>query len=288
MSEQELVDCDIGIDAGCNGGLMDYAMDYVINNGICAESDYPYHAKDETCIKDTCSIVVTLDAHESVPSSDEEALKQAVTMRPVAVAAQADELAFQLYSGGVFDGECGTQLDHGMLAVGYGFDDASGLEYWIIKNSWGGSWGDNGYIMMAFGKNNGDCQCGICLEPSYGVSSGTPAGPQPPAVAHPPPPPAGDLIACDAAESALCAADETCCCVQASGSECLSFGCCPYVAAICCDDYASCCPSGYTCDVADQTCLMSATESVPMKKRHAAIAGPGAKKTVIPGFARTN
>jgi KDEL-tailed cysteine endopeptidase len=284
IAEQELVDCDVGIDAGCNGGLMDYAMDYVINNGICAEEAYPYTARDETCKKDQCAAVVTLNSHESVPSSNEAALKQAVTMRPVAVAAQADELAFQLYSGGVFDGQCGTQLDHGMLAVGYGFDDASGLEYWIIKNSWGAGWGDNGYINMAFGMNDGDCQCGICLEASYGVSDGHPAGPAPPvAPKNPPPPGGGDLIACDDQEAALCAADETCCCVETVGTECLAFGCCPYPQAVCCDDYSSCCPSGYTCDVADQTCLMSATESVPMKKPHAAIAGPGAKGKV-PGF----
>ena len=171
-----------------------------------------------------------------------------------------------------------------MLAVGYGFDDASGLEYWIIKNSWGASWGDNGYIMMAFGKNNGDCQCGICLEPSYAVSDGHPAGPTPPAVAKPPPPPGGSLIACDAEESALCAADETCCCVLTSGTDCLEFGCCPYPNAVCCSDYESCCPEGYTCDVAAQSCALSAVESMPMLERHPAIHNPAKVMGKVPAF----
>merc|ERR1712151_365122 len=85
----------------------------------------------------------------------------------LAVAIEADQSSFQLYSGGVMTGSCGTQLDHGVLAVGYGTD--SGKSYWKVKNSWGASWGENGYIRMVRGQN----QCGISNQPSYPVVSGS-------------------------------------------------------------------------------------------------------------------
>ena len=100
------------------------------------------------------------------PSSDDEMMK-ALTQQPVSVAIQADQLDFQLYSGGVFTGSCGTDLDHGVLAVGYGSEQST--DYYLVKNSWSSSWGEGGYIKFGRGSeyNNGDGQCGILLQASY-------------------------------------------------------------------------------------------------------------------------
>jgi len=155
LSEQQLVDCSGGYgNHGCNGGLMESAFKWVIaNGGICAESAYAYTARDGTC-KTGCQKVATASSYARV-SATESALKTAVANGPVAVAIEADQMGFQFYSGGVFDGACGTRLNHGVLAVGYGND--SGKDYWLVKNSWGTSWGEQGYIRMVMGKN----QCGI-------------------------------------------------------------------------------------------------------------------------------
>lgn len=163
LSEQQLVDCaQAEGNQGCNGGLMDYGFQYIIDNqGLCTESSYAYTGKDGTC-KKTCEKVVTISGFKDIPAGDEGSLLNAVgSVGPVSVAIEADQQGFQFYSGGVFDGACGTQLDHGVLAVGYG--TASGKDYWIVKNSWGASWGEAGYIRMIRGKN----QCGITASASY-------------------------------------------------------------------------------------------------------------------------
>jgi len=165
LSEQELVDCDT-TDNGCGGGLMDNAFKWVKSNGITSEAEYSYTSSGGTA--GTCSSskkgnpVVTVTGYTDVASQDEDALKSAVAQQPVSIAIEADKSAFQLYSSGVLDSSsCGTSLDHGVLLVGYGTD--SGTEYWKVKNSWGTSWGESGYIRMVRGKN----MCGIAEEPSY-------------------------------------------------------------------------------------------------------------------------
>jgi len=163
LSEQQLVDCATAEgNQGCNGGLMDYAFQYIIDNkGICSESAYPYTGTDGTC-KKTCTAVTTISGFKDIPSGDENSLYNAVgTVGPISVAIEADQQGFQFYSGGVFDGTCGTNLDHGVLAIGYGVD--TGKNYFIVKNSWGTSWGEAGFIRMIRGKN----QCGISLAASY-------------------------------------------------------------------------------------------------------------------------
>ncbi|KZV41175.1 hypothetical protein F511_10309 [Dorcoceras hygrometricum] len=144
LSEQELVDCDKAYNQGCNGGLMDYAFQFIIKNGgIDTSVDYPYNARDGTCDQFRKNAkVVSINDYEDVPENDEQALKKAVANQPVSVAIEAGGRAFQLYQSGVFTGLCGTDLDHGVVAVGYGTEN--GEDYWIVRNSWGPSWGEKG------------------------------------------------------------------------------------------------------------------------------------------------
>merc|ERR1719183_386935 len=185
LSEEDLVQCNSITDHGCQGGLMDNAFDWVQQNGICSEEAYPYTSGSGTTgtCKKTCTPIVTITGHTDVPSNDESALKAAVSQQTVSVAIEADKSAFQLYKGGVLDNSaCGKQLDHGVLVVGYGTD---GKDYWKVKNSWGASWGEKGYIRMVRGSN----QCGIGNQPSYPVVSGSPSPTPTPPTPTPPPPP---------------------------------------------------------------------------------------------------
>jgi C1A family cysteine protease len=178
FSEQQLVDCDTigngGRDHGCNGGLMDNAFNWIAkNNGLCSEADYPYVSGKTmtagTCNK-SCKLVAGSDIIKYVDvDTTDLALTSSVAQQPVSVAIEADEREFQLYKSGVLTGKCGTNLDHGVLVVGYGTE--SGLDYYKIKNSWSTSWGENGYIRIGRGQqyNGGNGQCGVLLEASYPV-----------------------------------------------------------------------------------------------------------------------
>jgi C1A family cysteine protease len=173
FSEQELVDCDnfrsSGFDHGCNGGLMDTAFEWIAKNGgICAEEDYPYIGRMAKCETWCANIMGTqiIDVVDIVPS-DDMAMMSALKIQPVSVAIEADQREFQLYKSGVFTGDCGVNLDHGVLLVGYGTD--SGNDYYRVKNSWGESWGEGGYIRLGRGSqyNDGNGQCGVLMEGSY-------------------------------------------------------------------------------------------------------------------------
>ncbi|KAL4185714.1 hypothetical protein AMTRI_Chr10g7330 [Amborella trichopoda] len=166
LSEQEVVDCDTkGEDQGCNGGLMDDAFKFIINNhGLTTEAKYPYKAVDGTC-KKASSIAATITGYEDVPTNNEKALLKAVTSQPVSVAIDASGYEFQFYSGGIFTGNCGTELDHGVTAVGYG--TSGGTKYWLVKNSWGEQWGEAGYIRMQRDVASKEGLCGIAMQPSY-------------------------------------------------------------------------------------------------------------------------
>lgn len=172
LSEQQLVDCSAGFkygNHGCNGGLMDGAFQYAIDNGMCKEEDYSYQAKDGSC--HTCEAVVFMSDCKDVPANNQIALKEAVSLGPVSVAIEADTRTFQLYSGGVLTSDaCGTNLDHGVLIVGYGTE--SNTEYWLVKNSWGTSWGEDGYIKIERSDSTRDAGiCGIAMQPSFPVAS---------------------------------------------------------------------------------------------------------------------
>ena len=156
LSEQELVDC-AGLkygSMGCNGGQMDGAFKYAVDHGMCTESSYPYTAKDGSC--HTCSAVVSVSGCADVKPNNQVALKEAVANAPVSIAIEADTKYFQSYTSGVLtSSSCGTNLDHGVLIVGYGTEN--GIKYWLVKNSWGTSWGEQGFIRLALGNT-----CGIC------------------------------------------------------------------------------------------------------------------------------
>jgi cathepsin L len=170
LSEQNLVDCSTaqGND-GCNGGLMDSAFTYVVQNkGIDTEASYPYTATGpNSCKFKAADIGDTISGHKDVSRGSESALQTAVTQQPISVAIDASHNSFQLYKSGVYyEPACSaSQLDHGVLAVGYGTSTA-GTDYWLVKNSWGASWGMSGYIQMSKGRNN---NCGIATMASYPV-----------------------------------------------------------------------------------------------------------------------
>lgn len=173
FSEQMLVDCDKGYgDLGCNGGLMDNAFNWIKDNGgLCTGADYPYTSgttgKRGDCQKDACTVVANsaVTGFTDVPPNNENELKSAVAQQPVSVAIDAGSLDFQLYKTGVFDGKCGTSLNHGVLATGYG--NESGKDYWRVKNSWGTSWGNGGYILLERNIADSKGKCGIAMQPSY-------------------------------------------------------------------------------------------------------------------------
>jgi KDEL-tailed cysteine endopeptidase len=163
FSEQMLVDCDT-TDSGCSGGLMDNAFDWVAQNkGLCLEAAYPYTAAGGSCQQSCAPVAGSAPAKHSDVAQTDAALLAAIAQQPVAVAIEADQSGFQFYSSGVFTAECGTNLDHGVLAVGYGPASGSSPAFYKVKNSWGASWGDKGYINIARGNN----LCGILLSASF-------------------------------------------------------------------------------------------------------------------------
>ncbi|EDO45852.1 predicted protein [Nematostella vectensis] len=167
LSEQNLVDCSGKYgNNGCEGGLMDNAFQYIKENGgIDTEKSYPYLAKDGVCHYNKSAIGAKDTGFVDIPTGDENALQQALaSVGPISIAIDASQSTFHFYHQGVYDDpDCSsTRLDHGVLAVGYGTDD--GKDYWLVKNSWGPSWGEEGYIKIA--RNDHD-KCGVASKASY-------------------------------------------------------------------------------------------------------------------------
>ncbi|OEL26974.1 Senescence-specific cysteine protease SAG39 [Dichanthelium oligosanthes] len=163
LSEQQVLDCSTNGNSGCNGGFMDNAFQYIIGNGgLTTEDAYPYTAMQGMC--QSVQPVVSISGYQDVPSDDEGALAAAVANQPVSVAIDAHN--FQFYTGGVMTGDsCGTNLNHAMTAIGYGTAE-DGSPYWLLKNQWGQSWGEGGYLRL----ERGTGACGVAKQASYPVA----------------------------------------------------------------------------------------------------------------------
>jgi cathepsin L len=162
-SEQQLVDCSSAYgNMGCNGGLMDNAFKYIEKNPLELESDYAYTARGGTCKYSSTLGKGLVKSFVDVQAGSPDQLKAALNISPVAVAIEADQSAFQMYTGGVITKGCGQSLDHGVLAVGYGTLNGEG--FFLVKNSWGASWGDKGYVRISDSTAN---VCGILSAASY-------------------------------------------------------------------------------------------------------------------------
>lgn len=168
LSEQELVDCDVEDEnQGCQGGCMDSAYQFIMKHGLSGEVRYPYMGTDGTCnTEEEARRSTMIKGYEDVPANSEEALLKAVANQPVSVAIDAGGFEFQFYSGGVFTGACGTDLDHGVAVVGYGTSE-EGTKYWLVKNSWGVEWGEEGYVRMQRDIDAKEGLCGIAMNASY-------------------------------------------------------------------------------------------------------------------------
>merc|ERR1712098_810350 len=173
----------MGYNSGCNGGSMNLAFMFEEIHNVCSEASYPYKAVGGTC-KNSCTTAIPsggVTGYKNVGTST-SALKSAIMSNPVSIAIEADQSAFQRYTGGTISSGCGTNLDHGVLAVGYG----SG--FFKVKNSWGTSWGNAGYVQISTSGN----VCGIHSDASYPVVDGSaPPAPTPPAPTPTPTPSSG-------------------------------------------------------------------------------------------------
>jgi len=165
-SEQQLIDCDL-LDQGCNGGYMQNAFEYLLQNGIMKDNDYPYRGKDEACKFSSIRVAVKINGFYLADSINEDDIKN-ILFQYGPLTASIVGHPFQFYVGGIFDvesrDECdssyNSNLNHAVTLVGYGSEN--GKDYWLVKNSWGKNWGEQGYFRIARGKGI----CGINLEVS--------------------------------------------------------------------------------------------------------------------------
>lgn len=167
LSEQNIIDCE-STNNGCGGGYITQTLQYG-TNGLCKETDYPYTASKGSCRASGCVVADSKTNGAKTVAKSDTALMAAIRISPTVVGVEADQQAWQLYRSGVVTTSCGTSLDHAVLAVGYG-TDANGGDYYRIKNSWGSSWGESGYIRLGRGSAFGSSgQCGILMQAAYPI-----------------------------------------------------------------------------------------------------------------------
>lgn len=167
LSEQQLMDCDKS-DDGCGGGDESSAISYASRAGMCSEASYSYRGRTGRCQINSCDMVIQpgdISGYRHVGSSA-SSLMSAVQLGPVNLGVGADGSGFQSYSYGVLTYCPSRSNDHAVLLVGYGSEQ--GEDYWRVKNSWGSSWGENGYIRIS---RQGD-PCGILDDTGYPEMSG--------------------------------------------------------------------------------------------------------------------
>jgi histolysain len=166
LSEQQLVDCDTFAN-GCAGGQLDFTYYYLARNGVMAEKDYPYKAVDQVCTYVRSKIVATVDGLTQIEQKNEDAMVQEIyNTGAIACALDAGQITFSLYTNGVYyDNRCSRFiLNHGIGFVGYGVEN--GVKYFWLRNSWGASWGQAGYMMIRRGNN----ECGLSNDCCYGTN----------------------------------------------------------------------------------------------------------------------
>jgi cathepsin L len=164
FSEQQLVDC-VNLCFGCGGGNQSIAFRYYKTHNAQTEASYAYTATNGSCVYNaTSNTGVNVPSYTMVTGSDVAQMKAALVQQPLSVSIEADTAVFQTYTSGILNSSlCGTTLDHAVLAVGWGTEN--GQEYWIIKNSWSVSWGENGFIRLAIVDGLGIC--GVQTSPLY-------------------------------------------------------------------------------------------------------------------------
>lgn len=178
LSEQQLVNCAHGEPTkpciGCLGGNMDMGLKFALKHDICTEREFPYLGWVGMAEVGSCSKKCTgvpkggFTGYKEVKANDANALMSAVNLLPVSIGIEADQRAFQSYHSGVLSGKCGSKVDHGVLAIGYGTDPKGG-DYWLVKNSWGATWGEKGTVRIKRGVP-GPGECGILSQPCYAVA----------------------------------------------------------------------------------------------------------------------
>lgn len=169
LSEQQIIDCSVSYgNNGCSGGLVEYAYHYLESHELETEAQYPYKASNNKCTAKAQAGDVELTSFSEVARFDPEQLAQALQLGPVSVGVDASGTAFKWYKNGIITKWCGTSIDHAVLLVGYGTDN--GIDYWTIKNSWGPTWGENGYFRILRDMNKkDDGMCGVQSTPCYPI-----------------------------------------------------------------------------------------------------------------------
>ncbi|PHT30400.1 hypothetical protein CQW23_29994 [Capsicum baccatum] len=166
LSEQELLDCTTN-NRGCDGGYMTNAFEFIIQNGgISTRSNYPYQGQQYTCRSQEQTPAVQISGYQVVPES-ETALLQAVTKQPVSIGISTSQ-EFQFYRGGTYHGSCADRINHAVTVIGYGTDE-QGQKYWLLKNSWGTNWGENGFMKIIRDTGNPGGHCDITKLSSYPI-----------------------------------------------------------------------------------------------------------------------
>lgn len=167
LSAQELLDCDTAFNRGCQGGNPLYAFEYTMVAGLTGWSDYGYQEKVGPCQRKKLPGRASIVGFLRVPPSDQAALERALSVSPVAVGVCGTDQGFIFYEGGIFDArDCCTTQNHALLLVGFGYDSKLKLDYWQAQNSWGTSWGENGYVRLLRTHGNSTGQCGLATSPT--------------------------------------------------------------------------------------------------------------------------